>query len=308
MTLLDKPAELQSAKPFVFVLMPFKEKFQDIYHLGIKAAAAEAGAYAERVDEQMFSEGILERIYGQISSADVIVADMTDRNPNVFYEVGYAHGIGRSVILMVRDESEIPFDLRHQQHIVYGSSIVELKKKLTDKLAWAVRVAHRHTRLQFAVTYQRTEIPEVELPYEELPVIREFVYPFTNAWEAGNTIEVDLAVRNASMKRAGSVEHIYLLSSQKSALAPLAILESGRTEPITPIMRDNTDFMFQYRLREKLVALEPDAADIIRLRFRPRDIPPVQCDFVLRLHGAEVYDFPFRLLVEISEERARANP
>ncbi|AKB24310.1 hypothetical protein MSMTP_0841 [Methanosarcina sp. MTP4] len=77
-------------KPFVFVLMPFDEDFDDIYKYGIKETAKEIGAYAERVDEQNYKEGMLERIFNQINKADVIVADMTGRNPNVFYEVGYA--------------------------------------------------------------------------------------------------------------------------------------------------------------------------------------------------------------------------
>jgi hypothetical protein len=77
-------------KPFVFVLMPLDAKFNDIYKFGIKGAADEVGAYAERIDEQIFTEGILDRLFNQISRADVIVADMTGRNPNVFYEVGYA--------------------------------------------------------------------------------------------------------------------------------------------------------------------------------------------------------------------------
>lgn len=48
-------------KPFVFVLMPFDKKFEDIYQLGIKAACSEAGAFCERVDEQIFTESILDR-------------------------------------------------------------------------------------------------------------------------------------------------------------------------------------------------------------------------------------------------------
>src|SRR5574341_1982368 len=89
-------------KPFVFVLMPFESTFDDIYKFGIKGAADDAGAYAERIDEQIFIEGILERIFNQISKADVIVADMTGRNPNVFYEVGYAHANKKNVLLLTQ--------------------------------------------------------------------------------------------------------------------------------------------------------------------------------------------------------------
>jgi hypothetical protein len=59
-------------KPFVFVLMPFSEEFSDVYKLGIKAACRAAGAYCERVDEQVFEEAsIVERIYNQIDKADM---------------------------------------------------------------------------------------------------------------------------------------------------------------------------------------------------------------------------------------------
>ena len=95
-------------KPFVFVLMPFDPAFIDVYQLGIKTACERAGAYAERPDEQIFTESILQRIYNQIAKADVIVADMTDRNPNVFYEVGYAHALGKVVVLLTQNKDDIP--------------------------------------------------------------------------------------------------------------------------------------------------------------------------------------------------------
>ncbi len=50
-------------KPFVFVLMPFDQTFADIYTFGIKVAVQEVGAYCERIDEQMFTEGILDRVF-----------------------------------------------------------------------------------------------------------------------------------------------------------------------------------------------------------------------------------------------------
>lgn len=123
-------------KPFVFVLMPFAEEFDDIYKLGIKPACVEAGAYAERADEQIFEGSILEQVYNQISKADIIVADMTDRNPNVFYEVGYAHALGKKVILLTQREDDIPFDLLHYPHIIYENKIAD---KLLPELAKRVR-------------------------------------------------------------------------------------------------------------------------------------------------------------------------
>lgn len=122
---------------FAFVLMPFDKAFDDIYNLGIKDTATTLGILAERVDEQIFSEGILERIYRQIELADLIVADMTGQNPNVFYEVGYAHAKGKLCILLTQRAEDIPFDLKHHRHIVYGTSISGIRKQLKDEMAWA---------------------------------------------------------------------------------------------------------------------------------------------------------------------------
>ena len=128
-------------KPFVFVLMPFDESFDDVYQLGIKKACDDVGAYAERIDDQIFQESILQRIYNQIAKADVIIADMTGRNPNVFYETGYAHALGKQVILLTQDVNDIPFDLKHYPHIIYGGRIVELIPELGKRLKWAIEHA-----------------------------------------------------------------------------------------------------------------------------------------------------------------------
>ena len=125
-------------KPFVFVVMPFSKEFDDVYQLGIKAACTEAGAYCERLDEQVFDEGMLDQIYIQIAKADMIVADMSNQNANVFYEVGYAHALDKRVILITNSASDIPFDLKHRFHIVYEKSIATLKTKLRDRIAWYV--------------------------------------------------------------------------------------------------------------------------------------------------------------------------
>lgn len=125
-------------KPFVFVLMPFAEEFEDVYKLGIKPACENAGAYAERVDEQIYTGSIIQRIYNQISKADVIVADMTGRNPNVFYEVGYAHALGKAVILLAQNKKDILFDLQDYPHIVYGGKITELIPEVERLVRWYI--------------------------------------------------------------------------------------------------------------------------------------------------------------------------
>ncbi|HUV65979.1 MAG TPA: hypothetical protein VMW24_18940 [Sedimentisphaerales bacterium] len=122
---------------FAFVLMPFDSKFDDIYKFGIKEAACGLCIRAERVDEQLYHEGILDRIYNQIGLADIVIADMTGRNPNVFYEVGYAHAKGKLCLHLTQEASDIPFDLQHHRHIVYGDSIVRLKNELIENLKWA---------------------------------------------------------------------------------------------------------------------------------------------------------------------------
>ena len=117
-------------KPFVFTLMPFSENFDDIYKVGIKDTAQKLGAYCERVDEQIFQGSILERILNQISKADVIVADMTGRNANVFFEVGFATALKKKLILLTQDVKDIPFDLMHHTHIEYKGKIIKLQEAL----------------------------------------------------------------------------------------------------------------------------------------------------------------------------------
>jgi len=129
---------MNKKKPFVFVLMPFDSNFDDTYEFGIKAACQSAGAVCERVDEQVFDENILTRIYQQIEIADVIVAEMSGRNPNVFYETGYAHALSKRVILLTREADDIPFDMQHYQHIVYGGKIKDLKPQLEKKIKWCL--------------------------------------------------------------------------------------------------------------------------------------------------------------------------
>jgi len=143
---------------FAFVLMPFDPAFDDIYRLGIKEPAETLGIRAERVDEQIFhKENILERIYGQIDAADLIIADLTGRNPNVFYETGYAHAKGKLCLLLTSKADDIPFDLKHHRHLIYGDSIQNLRQALLKDLEWLKsEIANRRSVLTVRLNKNKT--------------------------------------------------------------------------------------------------------------------------------------------------------
>jgi hypothetical protein len=169
-------------KAFIFVLMPFSNQFDDIYQYGIKEACKDAGAYCERVDEQIFPESILERVYNQINKADLIIADLTGRNPNVFYETGYAHALGKRVILLTQNSDDIPFDLKHYPHIIYSGSITNLNRELKRRIRWYLEKENQASREDSSVQFQFylagsliNEAESIELPPENVELDEQFV-------------------------------------------------------------------------------------------------------------------------------------
>lgn len=152
---------LSTENIFAFVLTPFDKSFDDIYKMGIKETAAQINIVAERVDEQIFQEWILELIYTQTDAADIIIADMSGQNPNVFYEVGYAHTKEKICLLLTSDTNDIPFDLKHHRHIIYGNSISNLRAMLTDELSWVKKqienVKASYVKINLKNTYGELE-------------------------------------------------------------------------------------------------------------------------------------------------------
>lgn len=119
---------------YIFILMPFSSKFNDIYEFGIKQTISKLEMHCERVDERHFTRNISQEIYRCIEKSNFIIADMTGRNPNVFYEVGYAHALRKEVILLTQNGEDIPFDFKDMNHIIYDNNIKLLSTKLEERL------------------------------------------------------------------------------------------------------------------------------------------------------------------------------
>ena len=104
----------------VFVLAPFSEPFTTIFRDHIKPTIEQdRGFTCIRADDIYDNRPIIEDIWGTINEAKIVVAELTGRNPNVFYEVGIAHTVGKEVILITQSMDDVPFDLRHLRCIVY---------------------------------------------------------------------------------------------------------------------------------------------------------------------------------------------
>jgi nucleoside 2-deoxyribosyltransferase len=121
------------AKPHAFVAMPFNDYFQDVYHYGIQAPVHQAGLLCERMDHLNFTGEIVEWMKHKIETATVVIAEVTDGNPNVYLELGYAWGKGRPTILIAKDVGVLAFDVRGHRCLQYGS-ITALEQTLVREL------------------------------------------------------------------------------------------------------------------------------------------------------------------------------
>jgi hypothetical protein len=112
----------------VFVLMPFKAELEKVYTNHIKKFGEELGLKIRRADDIFTPGPFMEKVWDGICAAKLILADCTERNPNVFYEIGMAHTVGKKVVLITRSEDDIPSDIKHYDYIpyVYDPEGVEL--------------------------------------------------------------------------------------------------------------------------------------------------------------------------------------
>lgn len=119
-----------------FVMMPFADPLGGYYKLIYEPAIAKAGLRAVRADDEIFATGkVIDQIWTGITAAKVLVAELTGRNPNVFYELGLAHALSKPVVLVSSNQEDVPFDLHHIRVIYYDMQDPFWGDKLIAKVA-----------------------------------------------------------------------------------------------------------------------------------------------------------------------------
>jgi len=115
------PIKEQIGEPYhLFILMPFTDDLNPVYEDHIKNVATSLNLKAKRADDFFTADAIMRNIWSAIYASRLVIADCTGRNPNVFYEIGIAHTLGRPVILVAQNKDDVPFDLRHIRYIQYN--------------------------------------------------------------------------------------------------------------------------------------------------------------------------------------------
>ena len=118
----------------VFVIMAFSSDMEPIFE-GIKAAAKKKGLIAQRVKDFQGDYKITDKIIEMICAAKIIVADLTHERPNVYFEVGYARGIGKTVVTIARRNTKLHFDVKDWTCDFYNDSRV-VEACLTKRFAF----------------------------------------------------------------------------------------------------------------------------------------------------------------------------
>lgn len=131
---LNEPERIEPT--LVSAMMPFDPRFDSVAET-LKEVSKQAGLRCRRADDIWDDPAVIQDVVSLIDQSQVVIADCTNRNPNVFYEVGIAHTLGRDVILITQNDGDIPFDLRHLRYVQYlnnSEGLRELASKLLPRL------------------------------------------------------------------------------------------------------------------------------------------------------------------------------
>ena len=126
----------------VSVMMPFDARFTPVY-TAIRDTCDVLGLTCQRADEIFEENEVIQDIFSLIYRSAVVICDFTTRNPNVYYEIGIAHTLGRPVVPITQNAEHVSFDVRHHRFISYlpnAEGLEALQPKLASRLRTVLRL------------------------------------------------------------------------------------------------------------------------------------------------------------------------
>lgn len=140
--LWGEPTRRSQFQSDIFMIMPFRERFNQVYENIVIPTAAELNLTIKRGDDFASTRGsIMQEVWSALNACRLVIAEVTDINANVYYELGIAHTLGKPTILITQqtDFEQVPFDIRHLRFIVYNDTIEggqKLEEELKNTIVW----------------------------------------------------------------------------------------------------------------------------------------------------------------------------
>ncbi len=140
--LWGEPIRRSQFQSDIFMVMPFREKYNAVYEQVIRPVAAGLNLTIKRGDDFTSTRGsIMQEVWAALNSCKLVIVETTEINANVYYELGIAHTLGKPAILITQttDVQQLPFDIRHLRFLVYEDSIEgskELEERLRTSIIW----------------------------------------------------------------------------------------------------------------------------------------------------------------------------
>jgi hypothetical protein len=139
-----------SVRADVFVIMPFVKELKPVYDDHIRSAVPKMNLTVARGDDFFTAKSVMSDIWNAMNACRLVIADCTGRNPNVFYEMGIAHTLGKPVILISQNKEDIPFDIQHIRYLIYEFTprgMLEFEKNLTATIQSELKEEFSYTML-----------------------------------------------------------------------------------------------------------------------------------------------------------------
>jgi hypothetical protein len=126
----------------IFMVMPFRPEYDVVYQEIIRPICASLNLTIKRGDDFASVNGsIINEVWSALNACRLVIAETTEINANVYYELGIAHTLGKPAVLLTQEKEpqKLPFDIRHMRFVVYENSISggdELEKDLRKAIVW----------------------------------------------------------------------------------------------------------------------------------------------------------------------------
>ena len=199
-----------------FVIMPFDSLFQTQYEKVIRPAVESLGLKCVRADEVYSRPNIVGDIWRTIREARVVIAELTNRNPNVFYEIGLAHAIGKPIIFLTRNENDVPFDLKALRYRFYDTNDPFWGENLTKAIQSMVQNVLDESNLS---SYLEGIYTKVQLPQQPEQVQVETSKPIP-------AIDISGSWQGLWKRETATIDHtgtIYITQLQEELSATMTV-------------------------------------------------------------------------------------